>query len=49
MNTAEWLAVGVFIGTGVGYVLSKKKDFRTGLSVGIGLATMIFAFVSRIF
>jgi hypothetical protein len=39
----------MFGGTMLSFALSKKRDFRTGLSVGIGAATVAGAFLSLLF
>jgi len=50
MSASEWAALGVFAGTVVGYILSKKKkDFRAGFLIGVGTTTMVLAFLSRLF
>jgi len=44
MTPQDWLCIGIFIGTLLSFGLTKKKDFRTGLSVGIGAAILFGAF-----
>jgi hypothetical protein len=49
MYCRTYLALGVLLGTLLGYALSKKRDMRTGLSVGIGLALVGVAFLELLF
>jgi len=49
MTTTMLVSLGVFGGTMLSFVLNKKRDFRTGLSVGIGVAMVAGAFLSLLF
>jgi hypothetical protein len=49
MMASEWASLGVFAGTMIGFACTKKRDFRTGLSVGIGIAVVVAAFLGRLF
>jgi len=44
-----WASLGVFGGTMISYVLTKKKDFRAGLSVGIGATAIAFSLLQYLF
>lgn len=48
MTPTMLLSIGVFGGTMIGYVFTKKKDFRSGLSVGVGAATLCLALLQYI-
>jgi len=49
MNPRTYLALGILLGTLLGCALSKKRDMRTGLSVGIGAALLGVAFLEVLF
>jgi len=49
MTATMWASVGVFGGTMISYVLTKKKDFRAGLSVGIGVAAVAITLLQYLF
>lgn len=48
MYPRTYLALGILLGTLLGFALSKKRDTRTGVSVGIGLALAGAALLSNI-
>lgn len=49
MTSTLWVSLGVFAGTSLSFALAKKRDFRTGLSVGIGAAFLLLSILQRIF
>jgi hypothetical protein len=49
MTPYIWTAIGFCAGTIACYVLAKKKDFRTGLSVGVGAAVLAVSLLQYLF